>query len=67
MILKNFKRIFGKVDKSKEEELRNEIDEYGGIEKKDLPAMIISAYVVVIPIAVLALLAMALVAWLFVR
>ena len=67
MIFKNFKRIFGKVDKSKEEEIRNEIDEYGGIEKKDLPAMIISAYIVIIPIAVLALSVIALLAWLFVR
>lgn len=67
MIFKNFKRIFGKVDKSKEEEIRNEIDEYGGIEKKDLPAMIISAYIVIIPIALLVLSVMALLAWLFVR
>ncbi len=67
MFLDNFKRIFKKPNKENEEILRNEIEEHGGLEKKDLPAMIFSAYMVILPIAFGALLIIALVAFLFVR
>ena len=51
MLFKNFKRIFKKPDENKEDELREELYEDGGLEKKDLGAMILSAYLIIIPIA----------------
>ena len=59
------KKIIKKPNKEKEEKLRSEIEEYGGVEKKDVFAMIASAYMVFIPIALGLLLLIALVAWLF--
>ncbi len=56
MLIKNFKRIFKKPDKNAEETLREELENEGGIEKKDLPALLISAYLVIIPVAVVILL-----------
>lgn len=50
MLIENLKRIFKKPDKEKEERRRQEINEFG-LEKKDLPAMILSAYLVILPIA----------------
>ena len=61
-----FKRIF-KFDPDREEKLRNEIEENGGIEKKDMPAMILSAYLTIIPIVLGILLLFALVAYLYVN
>lgn len=65
MSLKNFSRAFKKPDKEKQQRLKQEIDEEG-LEKKDLPAMILSAYAVIIPIVLAVLGLFALVAWLFV-
>jgi len=61
-----FKKIF-KFDPDREEKLRNEIEENGGIEKKDMPAMILSAYLTIIPIVLGILLLFALVAYLYVN
>ena len=66
MLLQNIKRVFKKPDKEKEQELNKNIHEYG-LEKKDLPAMILSAYIVFIPIALIVLGLFALIAWIFVR
>ena len=54
-----------KPDKNAEKNLNQEIEENGGLEKKDLPAMIISAYLVFLPIVIGLFLLIALVAWLF--
>ena len=63
--------IFGrrpkKPDLEKEEKLREEIYNEGGLEKKDLPALIFSAYLVFIPIALVLLLLLCLLGWLFLR
>ena len=59
-----FKKIF-KFDPDREEKLRNEIEENGGIEKKDMPAMILSAYLTIIVLGILLL--FALVAYLYVN
>lgn len=62
-----FRKIIKKPDPEKEEKLRQEIHENGGLEKKDLPAMILSAYLVIIPIALAALLVMYFLARLILR
>lgn len=62
-----FRKIIKKPDPEKEEQLRREINEAGGLEKKDLPAMIISAYLVIIPIVVGVLLLMYFLAKLILR
>ena len=67
MLIKNFKRIFKKPDRENEEKLREEIEDEGGLEKKDLPALILSAYLLIIPIALVALLLFYLAAKLFFR
>lgn len=59
-----FKRL-KKPDPEAEQRLRNEIEENGGLEKKDLPAMLIAAFLVIMPVAIVALLVMVLFAWLF--
>ena len=56
MLIKNFKRIFKKPDKDVEETLREELENEGGLEKKDLSAMLISAYLIIIPVAIVVLL-----------
>ena len=65
MLLENLKRVFKKPDKEREEEKIREINEIP-LEKKDVPAMIISAYLVFIPIVLLMLGIIALVAFLYV-
>lgn len=64
MLIRNIKKAFKKPDKEKEEELNKSINEYG-LEKKDLPAMILSAYIIIIPVALVLLGVFALVAYLF--
>ena len=61
MLMKKLK----KPDPKAEQRLRNEIEEYGGLEKTDLPAMIISAMLTFIPVAALVLGMFCLIAWLF--
>lgn len=46
--LKNIK----KYDPEKEKKLREDIEAMGGLEKNDMPAMIISALLVFMPIAI---------------
>jgi len=62
-----FRKIFKKPDKEKEKKLKEEIDASGGLENKDIPAMIFSAYIVFIPIALGLLLLIYLLARLFLR
>lgn len=59
-----FKRL-RKPDLQKEQTLRDTIENEGGLDKKDLPAMILSALLVIMPVAVLALLVIVLAIWLF--
>ena len=54
-----------KPDPKKEQELRNEIEEMGGLEKKDVPAMLLSAFLVILPVAVVILGLFCLMAFLF--
>ena len=54
-----------KPDPEKEQALRNEIEEMGGLEKKDVPAMLLSAFLVILPVAVVILGLFCLLAFLF--
>lgn len=54
-----------KPDPEAEQKLRDEIEEMGGLEKKDLPAMLIAAFLVILPIAIVVLGLICLLAWLF--
>ena len=56
-----------KFNPERESELRNEIEENGGIEKKDMSAMVLSAYLTIMPIVVGVLLLFALIAYLYVN
>ena len=62
-----FRKIFKKTDKEKEKKLKEEIEASGGLEKPDIPAMIFSAYIVFIPIALGLLLLIYIIARLFLR
>lgn len=44
-----------KKTKEEEERFRKELEENGGVEKKDIFAMIISAFLVILPVCILAL------------
>jgi len=44
-----------KPDREKEAKLREEIEKEGGLEKGDLPAMLISAFLVIMPVALIVL------------
>lgn len=59
-----FKRL-KKPDLQKEQTLRDTIENEGGLDKKDVPAMILSALIVIMPVAIIALLVMVLMIWLF--
>lgn len=63
----SFRKIFKKPNKETEKKLRDDIEKSGGLEKKDIPAMIFSAYIVFIPIALGFLLLIYLFARLFLR
>ena len=60
-------KLLKKPNKEKEEKLREEIEKSGGLEKKDMLAMILSAYIVIIPIAAVLMLLLWLVIRLFFR
>ena len=60
-----FSKFFKKPDMEKQRKFREELENAGGVEKKDIPAMIISAYLVFIPVVVIVLLLFAFVAWMF--
>ena len=49
-------KLIKKPDKEKEDKIREDIEAMGGLEKKDVPAMILSALLVILPVALLALL-----------
>ena len=63
--------LFGKLkglkkpDPEKEQKLREEIEEMGGLEKKDVPAMLLSAFLVILPVAFVVLGLFCLLAFLF--
>ena len=59
-------KLIKKPNLEKEKELRDQIEREGGLEKKDMPAMIIAAMITILPVAVLALGLLVLVAYLFV-
>jgi hypothetical protein len=59
-----FKRL-KKPDPQKEQTLRDAIENEGGLDKKDMPAMILSALLVIMPVAIVVLLVMVLAIWLF--
>lgn len=48
-------KIFKKHDKDAEKKLREDIEAEGGLEKKDIPAMMISAFLVIFPVAIVGL------------
>ena len=50
-----FRRL-KKPDPKAEQQLRDDIDAYGGLEKNDVAAMIISALLMILPIVAVALL-----------
>ena len=60
-----FKRL-KKPDPEAEQKLWDEIDAYGGLEKNDVLAMIISALLMILPIVVIALLVIVAFIFLFV-
>jgi hypothetical protein len=60
-----FRRL-KKFDPEKERELRNEIEANGGLEKGDMPAMLISAFLVFVPAALLVLGAIVLIGYFFI-
>ena len=66
-MFKKFKKVLKKYDPEREAQLREDIEREGGIEKKDMPAMILSAYLTFMPVVIGLLLVFVLVAWLFVR
>lgn len=50
-----WKKRLPKDDPEKREALKNEVEKEGGLEKNDLPAMILSALIVILPIALIVL------------
>ncbi len=64
MLIRRLRKL-RKFDPERERELRDGIEAAGGLEKNDLKAMILSALIVILPIALGILLLFALVAWLF--
>lgn len=57
-------KLLKKPDPEKEKKLRDEIDKQGGLEKGDIPAMVISAMLIIVPVAVIALLVLLGIGWL---
>ena len=64
MLIEKFPKL-KKYDPTKAEALADEIHRGGGMEKGDLKALILSAFMVFLPIALGILLLFALVAWAF--
>lgn len=54
-----------KPDPEKEQKLRDEIEEMGGLDKKDVPALLLSAFLVILPVVVVVLGLFCLLAFLF--
>ena len=64
MAFEKWKRAFRKPNKQAEQKLRDDIEQEGGLEKGDLPAMLFSAFLVIFPVAVGVLLLLCLFGWL---
>lgn len=60
-----FGKKLKKPDPEAEKKLREDIENAGGLEKKDLPAMILAAYLVIIPVVAVLLFLFVLLAYLF--
>ncbi len=65
MLFDKLKRL-KKFDPEKEKALRNEIEEGGGLEKNDMKAMILAAFLTFMPVVIVIFLLFILLAWLFV-
>ena len=63
MLFDKFRKL-KKPDPEAEQKLRDEIEEMGGLDKKDIPAMLISAMLVFLPVAIIMLGLVCLAAWL---
>lgn len=50
MLFNKLKKL-KKPNAEKEQQLRDEIEEMGGLDKKDVPAMLLSAFLVILPVA----------------
>lgn len=60
------KRVLKKDSEKKQADLREDIKNEGGLEKKDIPAMLISAYLIIIPICLVVLILLCLIVlWIF--
>ena len=64
MAFEKWKKAFKKPDKEAEKQLRETIASEGGLDKKDTIAMLLSAFLVIFPVAVGVLLVLCLLAWL---
>lgn len=64
MAFEKWKKAFKRPDKAAEKQLREDISNEGGLEKKDVPAMLLSAFLVIFPVAIGALAVLCLLAWL---
>lgn len=64
MLIEKFKKL-KKYDPEVEQKLREDIEAAGGLEKNDVKAMIISAFLVIMPIALIILGLFGLMAFLF--
>ena len=60
-----FKKL-KKPDPNAEQKLRDDIEKSGGLEKGDLPALILSAMLTIMPVVLIVLGLFCLIAWLFV-
>ena len=63
MLFEKFRKL-KKFDPEAEQKLRDEIEEMGGLDKKDVPAMLISATLVILPVVLIVLGLMCFFAWL---
>ncbi len=61
MLFKKLKKL-KKPDEETEQKLRNDIEEMGGLDKKDIPAMVLSAFLVFLPVVIILLFLVCLVA-----
>ena len=55
-----------KFDPQKEQDLRDEIEANGGLEKNDMKAMILAALLTIMPVVIVIFLLFILAAWLFI-
>ena len=56
-----------KRNPKREEEITNEIERGGGIEKKDMSAMLLSAYLTIMPVVILIMATFILISYLYVN